>query len=154
MCRYKMKILGLFICLSISISVLGQMDCVIHFTYTWTVETETNREIELGLPTTPFLVGYETKNDERSFAFAELNSGEASLGSHLRSDFCMDYDRIIERVFKGDKSYYLLKLRTKKNEKGKKFKIKEIKIPIDSINFSIDKEERRIIIQLPTIKTF
>ena len=149
----KMRLLiGLLICLSSSISAFGQADCKILFTYTWTAEPETDKDIELGLPTTQFLSGYTTDNEERSFYFVGLNSNMATLVSHLSSDFCMNRDRIMDKVFKGDKSFYLLKLRTRTNEKNKKFEIKEIKIPIGSLNIFFDTEKKQITIQLPTIK--
>jgi hypothetical protein len=158
--KHNMRILiGFFICVFISISARGQADCVIHFTYSWTVAPETNKEIELGLPTTRFLVGVTKEDEEKSFKFVGLNSNhEATLNSHISPDFCMDYDSIITSIFKGDKSYYLLKLR-RKTVKKRIFKINEvkityeIKIPIDSIKFYIDKKRREIIIQLPTIKS-
>ena len=136
-----------------SSSVFGQADCVTRFTYTWTADSLTDNIYEVGLPTTSFLVGYADKDEERSFYFVDLNSKMATMRSHLSSDFCMDRESIIERVFKGDKSFYLLKLRTPVNEKRTKFDISEIKIPIDSIVFSVDSMKRIINIHLPKINT-
>jgi len=144
-------LIGLLIFLSFS--AWGQADCKIFFTYTWTVKSETNKKIELGLPTTQFLSGYTTDNKERSFYFVALDSNQATLISNLSSDFCMSRDRIIDKVFKGDKSFYLLKLRTRTTGKKQKFEIKEIKIPMDSLNIFFDTEKKQITIQLPTIKT-
>ena len=136
--------------LTFSISASGQSDCTIFFTYTWTVEPGTNKEIDLGLPTSQFLTGYTTDDDQKSFYFVALtSSNEKTLVSHLSSDFGMAPDRIIEKIFKGDNSSYLLKLRTKKNTS----QIKEIEIPIESIKFSFDAKKKQIVIQLPTIKT-
>ena len=148
----RILLIGLLICLSFSISAFGQADCKIFFTYTWTAEQETDKQIELGLPTTDFLCGYTSDNDEDSFHFVGLNSSRATLISHLSSDFCMSRDRMIDKVFKGDKSFYLFKLRTRTNEKEDKFEIKEIRIPIDSLNIFSNTEKKQITIQLPTIK--
>jgi hypothetical protein len=146
-------LIGLLSFLSVSISAFGQADCVTRFTYTWTTDSLTANKFDVGLPTTPFLVGYANKDDERSFYFVDLNSKTATMSSHLSSDFCMDRESIIERVFRGDKSFYLLKLRTTTNEKRTKLDVSEIKIPVDAIVFSVDSVKRTINIQLPKINT-
>jgi hypothetical protein len=148
----RILITGLLIYLSLSTSAFGQADCKIFFTYTWTVDQATDKQIELGLPTTDFLNGYTTDKEEESFYFVGLNLNKATLVSHLSSDFCMNRDRIIDKVFKGDKSFYLLKLRTKTDDRKGEFDFKEIKIPIDSLNIFFSTEEKQITIQLPTIK--
>lgn len=145
-----MRILITLFILAFSISASGQSDCTIFFTYTWTVEPGTSNEIDLGLPTSQFLSGYKSDDDQKSFYFVGLTSShEKTLVSHLSSDFCMAPDKIIDKIFKGDNSVYLLKLRTKKNTS----QMKEIEIPIESIKFSFDVKKKQIIIQLPTIKT-
>ncbi len=147
-----MRIPAFFICVFTSLPAWAQMDCVIHFTYTWTRDAVTDKKTELGLPTTLFLVGYEGKNDDRSFVFTELDRSSLTLSSHLSSQFCMEPERIIESVFKGDKSFYLLKLLARKNKKRNKFRTTEIKVPIEAIDFSIDKAARKIVIQMPLVK--
>jgi hypothetical protein len=149
----KMRILiGLVACLTLSLLASAQADCKIRYMYTWTIESETIEDIELGIPTTQFLCGYASSRNERSFRFVNLGLNQATLISHLSSDFCMDPDRIIDKVFKCNHSSYVIRLRIKSNQRNNKFDLKEYKIPIESINISYNSEEKVILIQLPTIK--
>jgi hypothetical protein len=144
-----MKVIVFIFLLTFSISGYGQSDCVIRFTYTWTTDSSKDNEIELGLPTTSFLGGYTIESDEESFHFVKINPNhEVTLVSHMSSEFCGGYQHTIDKFFKGNKSSYLLKLRTNSKDKEQ---IREIKIPIDSINFSFDKTKKQIRIQLPDI---
>jgi hypothetical protein len=141
-----MRTIGFVFFLAFSVSAYGQADCVIRFTYTWTTDFIKDEDIEVGLPTTKFLGDYSTNGEDRSFVFVKLSNQEATLTSHMSSEFCREHQKTIDTFFKGKKNFYLLTLRTNKEDK------RQIEVPIDSITFSFDKIRRQIIIELPKIR--
>ena len=136
----------------IAIGVFGQPDCMTSFRYRGIIVEDSIQISRIGLPTTPFIVGYEKKSSSRAFAIFDVNDSvfNVRLGSHLSSDFCRTPDNIITFVFKRIKEYPI-----KLFVGDEKFKnpIKII-IPIDAIRFLLEDidDRKEIVIDLGHIQ--
>jgi|SRR5688572_953465 len=128
--------------------LFAQADCVIFFKYRGVLTSDSIKIEKAAFPTTPFLIGYTEKKEERAFAIFDLGDStfNVTLVSHLSSDFCRDQTDIIKDVFKKRKEYII-----KIYSKAKNF---EIIIPTESIKFTseIIDNEKEIVVDLGHIR--
>lgn len=132
------------------LSASAQADCVMYFTYKG--EIKGNMTVgKIQVPSTAFLMGYEPVNDKfDSYVLpVDSNSFQVKCRSHLSSDFCMDKNGIVERVFKKVESYPVTIFEQQKDHTGK-YKMIKINIPTDQIKFVIT-ESKELVIELPVI---
>src|SRR5688572_32300176 len=89
--------------------LFAQADCVIFFKYRGVLTSDSIKIEKAAFPTTPFLIGYIEKKEERAFAIFDLGDStfNVTLVSHLSSDFCRDQTDIIKNVFKKRKEYII-----------------------------------------------
>lgn len=134
----------------------AQPDCIILFKYKAIITSDSIKIAKIGFPTTPFLIGYISKTKDGAFSMYEPKDSIVNqiLASHLSSDFCMDYESIINNVFKKKREGYLIKIFETQSGNPKKYKPLEILIPLDSIKFTseIIESHKGIIIDLGKIK--
>lgn len=134
--------------------VHAQADCIILFKYKAAIKSGSIKVTAVGLPTTPFLIGYIKQNEERAFVVTKTKNNKISqvLASHLSSDFCAERQVIIERVFKRPTDGYHIKLF--EGSTNNKQTVREVIIPIDAIKFSLEQIENRegIVVDLGEIK--
>ena len=130
-------------------NLFAQPDCRITFIYKGTISSESIKIIKVGLPTTPFLAGFISKEEKRAFDIFDLKDSaiNQSQGSHLASDFCSSENAIINNFFKQPKDGYIIKV-------FDKIKWREVLIPLTSITFSVEviNREKKIVINLGNIK--
>jgi hypothetical protein len=140
----------------LSYNLVAQPDCIIIFKYVGNITSDSIKIDKIGLPTTPFLIGYINKNEERAFSIYKLKDSivDKTKASHLSSHFCESNENIIDNVFKRSKNGYLIKVVTKKNDNSKDQKTIEILIPLESIKFTTEMvdNKREIKIDLGKIK--
>lgn len=140
----------------ICFNALAQPDCVIPFKYKGIIISDSIKTSKVGLPTTPYLIGYEKKSDEKAFLIYELKDTIINevLYSHLSSDFCRSLEDIITYFFKKTKNGYLIKIYTKQNKGSTKSNPIEILISLESIKFTIETIDNRkgIVIDFGKIK--
>jgi hypothetical protein len=150
--RPKLYLLGLFV--TCYVTAQTQQDCVIYFNYKGSIIGNTSKIARIGLPTTIFLKGYVNNKSARAFAIYSLRGPVFNVtgSSHLSADFCLEPEDIIQRVFKSDHKNYPVKLFLLKKNKPRTYSSKEVLVPIDSIRFSINRDERKIVIHLGRIK--
>jgi hypothetical protein len=148
----KLYLLGLFV--SCFVTAHTQQDCIIYFNYKGSITGNTSKIIRIGLPTTIFLKGYVNNKSARAFAIYSLRSPVFNVtgSSHLSADFCLEPEEIIQRVFKSDHKNYPVKIFLLKQNKPRTYISRELHVPIDSIRFSINRDERKIVIHLGKIK--
>jgi hypothetical protein len=135
--------------------LFAQADCVIFFKYRGIVTSDSLKIEKAAFPTTPFLIGYIEKSEERAFAIFNITDStfNLTLASHLSSDFCRDQTDIINDVFKKKKEY-IIKIFEFQNGKKSKAKIHEIIIPIESIKFTSETidNKKEIVVDLGHIR--
>ena len=144
----KNLFLLIFIILSY-FNLSAQPDCRITFNYTGSIISDSIKIIKVGLPTTPFLAGFISKDEKRAFDVFDLKDStiNQSQGSHLASDFCSTENAIINDFFKLPKNGYIIKV-------FDKIKWQEVLIPLASITFSVEviNGKKEIVINLGNIK--
>ena len=140
----------------ITACLFGQSDCVIFFRYKGIIVSDSIKIQKIGLPTTPYIVGYEKKSGSKAFAIYNINdtSFNFEMASHLSSDFCGAQEDIVNFVFKRIQEYPIKLFRFQKKP-NTETKLIEIIIPIDSIRFTCENinDRKEIIIDLGHIKT-
>jgi hypothetical protein len=136
--------------------LFGQPDCIITFRYKGVIADSSNKFRQIGLPTTPFIVGYEKKTNSEAFAIKNISdsSFDIELASHLSSDFCRTPEDIVTFVFRQLKEYPVKLFYSRKDSKLKDKPI-EVIIPLDSIKFTYEvvNDRKEIVIDLGRIKT-
>ncbi len=128
--------------------LFGQPDCIITFRYKGAISDSSNKFHKIGLPTTPFIVGYEKKANSIAFTIKNINDSlfDIELGSHLSSDFCRSPEDIVTYVFKQLKEYPVKLFYNSKDSKSKG-KFIEVIIPLDSIKFTYEVfDDRKVIV--------
>lgn len=150
--RPKLYLIGLFV--TCFVTAYTQQDCIIYFSYKGSLAGNATRIARVGLPTTMFLKGYVNNKSARAFSVYPLRGSVFNFtsSSHLSADFCLEPEDIIQRVFKSDHKNYPVKLYVLKTAKPRTYTSREILVPIDSIRFSINRDERKIVIHLGKIK--
>jgi len=145
----KHRIYFLLLFVGVALNSYSQADCVIKFEYIGTIVSDSLNVEEVGLATTLFIVGYVEKKSDLSFYFSKVNDGKLLqvMVSHMSSYFCKEPSEIIRDVFKQNRANYPIII----CQKGNKGKF-EKNIPIDKIEFSYDKIEHKIVINLGEIK--
>ena len=146
------RVLSILILLLIGQIGYSQADCVLTFKISGKVTANGTKPEKIYLPSTVFLVGYEKFDSKTGFYYLDLKSESFSeeFRSHLSSDFCMDAELIVERVFKKVKNYPI-RIAEKVKDQAGDFKYYELEIPTEQIKFILNNEERIEII-LPNIK--
>ncbi|MFV0531538.1 MAG: hypothetical protein ACK5MD_08875 [Flavobacteriales bacterium] len=146
------KPLIILILVLISQLSFSQACCVFSYKISGKVTSDKIKLDRIYLPSTTFLVGYDKIDLQTGFYYVNLESGVFSneFSSHLSSDFCMESELIIERVFK-KVIHYPIRITEKKKDHAGEFKTYELKIPTEQIEFLIN-ENKEIEIILPEIK--
>ncbi|WP_243472779.1 hypothetical protein [Winogradskyella sp. MH6] len=146
------KLIIILILVLISQLSFSQACCVLDFKISGKVTSDKIKLDRIYLPSTTFLVGYDKFDSQTGFYYVELGSDlfSTKFRSHLSSDFCMNAELIIERVFKKVKKYPIRITEEKRDHAGE-FKSYELEIPTEQIEFLINENEE-IEIVLPEIK--
>ena len=135
---------------------MAQADCIIFFKYVGSISNPSIKIAKIGLPTTDFLDGFVNKKDEAAFMIFELNDSAINqiLISHLSSEFCSGIENAIKNVFKKREKGYLIKVFEAKTNNSSKYKIREILLPLSSIEFTTEiiNGQKGIVINLGRIK--
>jgi hypothetical protein len=151
-----MKKYLLTVTLTIFATVLfGQADCIIFFSYKGVMVGDSSKFRQIGLPTTPFIAGYEKKKDQRAFAAFNLSdsSFDLTMSSHLSSEFCRKSEDIVTFFFKRIKEYPIKFFDNRSSSKPKLKTVEKI-ILTSSINFTYEvvDDGKEIVIDLGRIK--
>lgn len=114
-----------------------------------TIAGDTAGVLGIGIPNTAFLLGHDKGNSGRAFYRATVPGGEIDeiLRSNLSSEFCMEPQKVIDKVFVADRTTFPLAVYIEgdKNEY-------RIDLPIESVQFTADDDERKVVIDLGQIE--
>jgi len=142
----KNLILAAIICFLMVTKIFAQADCIIWFKYKGSILSDSLKIEKIGLPTTPFLCGYIKETDREAFDLLELKDSviNDTCYSHLSSDFCLEYNYMLNRVFRKDNKGYPIEIFCSNTKDIAKRKMIELTLPIDKITFSPGNKESKL----------